>query len=289
MDGKTAQKKLKRFRLLAALTIFFFSASLLANVACTILTESTYRTLTGISTATDKAERISTYKQAIALDEKKPDAYRRLLSTYAEDGIFEKAESEEFLALYNSHHGKIRKRDSQYGPLLREIGFLYINGYPESTSIRIRMALPFLEQSLEYLDKDDPDIRTVNCYYQIGTYYHDYIWTASTVREVTDQVILDLITQIENTLPQFEEAESSIFDALGFYVAVCDLFYDQRDILADTVPWERVAAILDAIYDRLPEGQSLRKEQTRQLLTTLEGNRENYYTMIERAYARKGA
>lgn len=277
--------------LLRLLSVFCIIAAVVCIVSFTvqgIVRHNAYESLVGISTATDRSERIESYLTAVRLNPGRPEAYLRLLETYAEDGVFEKQESGEFLSLYNANHQKLNTHNSQYPEMLKRIGFLYINGYNESTTTCIRMALPFLKEAYSALDDMDEEKQTVDCYCKIGTYYEEYIWNAVSVKEITPAVMESLISDIEETMGYFQSNKdtSSIYDYMGFSVAVCNLLFDQRDILAFTIPEERTMAILDSIYENLPPAQSLQKERTKQLLQTLEDNRETYYDMIERAYAR---
>lgn len=285
-------KDLRKFRTAVILAVAFAVLSIGCKIASTYLIENTYRTYVGISASTAEEERISTYTRAIELAPRKTDAYLLLLNTYGEDGTFGKRESEQFLAVYNANHTKLKENTQDYAQLQSMIGLLYINGYEDqSTVTRLRMALPFLRTANEALSPEDPQKETINCYCQIGAFYEDYIWSASSVKEITEPIMENLLSEIEATLAAFREdgETDSVFNILGFDVAVCDLLNDQRDILAVTIPQERVETILDQIFDNLPNAASLQKEQTKQMLQLLQDNRKTYYEMVERAYSRKGA
>lgn len=292
MAAASPNKDLSRFRAAVILAVAFAVLSVGCRIGSNYLIENTYRTYVGISASTAGPERIATYTHAIELAPGKPEAYRLLLDTYGEDGTFGKQESEQFLAVYNANHTRLTESSQEYAQLQSMIGLLYINGYEDTSSVtRLRMALPFLRAANGILPAEDPQKETIDCYCQIGTFYEDYIWNASSVKEITAPVMDSLISEIEATLAAFQEGtgSSAIFNVLGFDVAVCDLLNDQRDILAVTVPQERVAAVLDQIYGNLPDPDSLQKEQTKQLLQILKDNRETYYEMVDRAYSRKGA
>ena len=290
MQERKAKRYLLLFRICSGLTILALIVSISTKVASSVLTGSAYESAMQISAATDTKQKITVYSEAIRLAPERPDAYILLISAYGEDGLFDKRESEEFLALYNANHNYLNPSDPSYGQLQKNIGFLYMNGYDDESPTRLRMAMPFLREANEVLADDAPGKQAVSCYCKIGTYYEDYIWDASSVREVSQPVMEELITGIEETLDAFLEDTSpdALFNRLGFDVAVCNLLLDQRNVLAVTIPQERVMSILDDIYSRLPSMESLQKEQTRQLLQTLEDNKELYYDMILRAYTRKG-
>ena len=91
------------------------------------------------------------------------------------------------------------------------------------------------------------------------------------------------MTELQNST-----ASDARHNALGFSVAVCNLFYEQRDILAHTIPREKVLSILDLLYAALPEESSLQAAASRALVKELAENRSMYYSMINRAYDRRG-
>lgn len=283
-------KDLRRFRTSVILAVAFAVLSIGCRIGAGYLTEGTYRAYVGISGSTATDQKIQTYREAITLAPDRPEAYSLLLDTYGEDGSFGKQESEQFLEAYNTNHTKMKQNSLEYGELQSQIGLLYINGLEDASSVsRLRMALPFLKTANAILPADHPQKGTVNCYCQIGTFYEDYIWTASSMREITAPVMEQLIADIEHTLEELakEENAGELFNTLGFKIAACDLLYDQRDILSTTIPKERVTGILDQIYEDLPDGNTLQKEQTKRLLETLRNNRKNYYEMINRAYSRR--
>ena len=260
-----------------------------SRVACVFVKSEAYESYLNISTASPKEERVQSYFDGIQLNPKDPRAFRLLIKTYAEDGSFDRQESEAFLSLYNTYQAKLDKNDSEYGKLLKDVGYLYANGYEDSPTTRIRMALPFLREAQTALPEGDPQKAAVSCYCLIGAFYEDYIWDASSVREISPTVMQNMIAEIEETLSYFktETSPDALFNQLGFDVAVCNLLYDQRDVLAVTVSYDVVTDILDTIYRELPQPGSLQKDQTRALLLTLESNKQTYYDMLARAYSRK--
>lgn len=290
LSVEKAKSRLRRCRIFGILGAVFLLISLGATIVGGMLKNTAYNNFVSISPATDITVRKETYIRAIKLYPERTDAYLLLLDTYNEDGSFSQLESEEFLNIYNSNHTQIKKRDKHYAELHYTVGFMYINGYDAASSTRLRMALPFFETAKEYIAEEDPMRLAVNCYCQIGDYYENYIWDASAnVREVNTQQLQALITEIQTMLVNFQQDTSAdaIFNFLGFSTAVCNLFYDQRDILAGIIPEEDVWNVIDEIYNTLPSEQALQKEQTRQLLQTLKENEEIYRDALTRAYQRK--
>lgn len=289
MDLKKARRKLRSYHIALALGVILAVISIGCFAASVILTNNAYESLVGIAPATESETRKAAYIRAIGLNPGRTEAYLLLLDTYNEDGVFTKTESEELLGLYNSNRNRMNWRVPGYAQLHYEIGLLYINGYENTSSTRLRMAMSFLETAEEYMTEDDPGRLAVECYCQIGKYYQDYIWAAaSSTREVSEMEMQSLIQEIRQTLTAFREDNSpdAVYNELGFCEAVCNLLYDQRDILAMTVPEEDVNAVMDSIYEGLPEKDELQKEQTKDRLEELKKNEETYRDMISRAYER---
>lgn len=289
---KKAKMKLILFRwmsVLGFLCAFLCVGSLLFS---SYLTKEAYKSFVSISPASEEELRSSTYLRAIRLQPNELTAYIKLLSLYNEDGIFSKKESESFLAMYNNHHTAFDESEGDYATLHSMAGLLYINGYEnDSSTIRLRMALPFMEEAMNYMNENDSSYFAISSYCRIGQYYRDYIWDASaTIREVSPALMEALTTDIQKTLEQFQKNDSpdALFNRLGYSVAVCNLIYDQRDTLAATVPLSKMTGILDLIYSDLPSPDTLQKEQTQILVKNLQSGESHYREMLERAYQRKG-
>ena len=124
---------------------------------------------------------------------------------------------------------------------------LYINGYDGTATVRLRMALPFFELALPLAGKGSESYTTVSCYAGIGRYYRDYIWTTA-AKEVSAEDVEVLLEDIRSTLCALTDNSGAdqAFNYLGFADAVCNLIYDQRDILASTTQKDIVIAILNA-------------------------------------------
>lgn len=284
-----SKKKLRRFRFFQVTGILLAVISIACLVASMILTNKFYNEYMGVSAAAPTADREASYVRALKIIPGKADAYIALLDLYNEDGIFTQEESEEFLALYNRYQKKLSWKDSDYAELHYTAAFLYLNGYDGSSTIKLRMALPFLNSAMNTIAENDPNYTTVSCYSKIGSYYKTYIWdAAASVREVSSQQMQTLLADILDTLESFDGGASSesLYNRLGFYTAVCHLLYDQRDTLAVTVREESVTQILDKIYSRLAEETTPQKEQTKKLLADLLNNEETYRDIIHRAFER---
>lgn len=283
-----------RKRIPRRITILYssFIVSLVLCVGCMlaahIIRDEAYRDLIQISSATNLQTRTDTYQRAIKLCPSRADAYLLLLEAYGEDGVFSKAESEAFLAIYNSNHSQLPNNDAS-AQVYAQAGLLYVNGYEENATISLRMALPFFEAALPLMQEDNPDYLTTSCYANIGRYYRDYIWTAST-KEVTKDEMDKLLSEIADTLNGLSSSTGAdrIYNYLGFSTAVCNLLYDQRNIMAATVEKAQVLAILDLVYEDLPDISMIQSDKTKEMAQTLTDNQQLYYDMITRAFERNG-
>lgn len=284
-----SKKKLRRFRFFQVIGIVLAVITVACFLAAMILTNKFYNDYMNISAAAPAADREASYIRALKISPGKTDAYLALLDLYNEDGIFSQEESEKFLGLYNRYQQKLSWKDDGYAEIHYTTAFLYLNGYEGTSTTKLRLALPFLNIAMDTISEDDPSYSTVSCYYKIGSYYKTYIWdAAASVREVTGQQMQELVRDIVITLTSFNDNVSgeSLYNRLGFYVAVCNLLYDQRDTLAMTVKEDSVTVILDEIYSSLPDESQIQKEQSKLLLSDLIANEETYRDMIHRAFER---
>lgn len=269
-----------------------FLACLLLCIGCALaaylVRNETYRDLIKISAATNLKTRTSSYCRAINLYPSQKDAYLLLLDAYGEDGVFSKSESGEFLAVYNANHKRL-PHNAESAKVYTQAGLLYVNGYEDNATVSLRMALPFFETALRLMQEDDPNYLTATCYKNIGCYYRDYIWTVST-KEVTAKEMDALLSGIAATLSELIESSSAdgIYNYLGFSTAVCNLLYDQRNIMAATVQKTQILDIMDQIYENLPNIAMIQSAKTKEMAQTLTDNQQLYYEMISRAFDRSG-
>lgn len=288
MDISLAKKILRRiYTLLIAGGLFLFAA-IACFIASVNLTNEQYARYTGIAAATDKEERLAAYQKAIRLCPDRADGYCLLLDIYAEDGIFEKTESQQFLSVYNAHQTALREDRTSFARVCSRAGFLYMNSYADDTTQRLRMAYPFFRDAEANMMRLNSDYGAVKCYSAIGSFYVDYIWDASAVREVSQETILALMKNIRDVLDSFQKdlSPDATYNRLGFALAVCNLLTDQRDLISAMVPQEEVFGILDLIYSSLPNIEQLQKQQTKLLLNALLENETMYRDLIQRAYKR---
>ena len=285
MTYKQIRRKLTTIRAALILAIFFLAIGAGCLLGWSLLRDRIYNAYIGISASTDSEVRRESYLTAITIDPSRAEAFNLLLDVYGSDGVFSAKESEEFLSLYNRWCSGFHKNSKAYAALHQNAAFLYINGYEDTPTVCLRMAIPFLETALEAMDGTEEEYRTVQCYGLMGAYYRDYIWNAASVRDVSQEEMENLLTKITETLTDMEGM--AVYDRLGFYSAVCNLLYDQRDTIAATCRKDLAFGILDKIFQNIPDISTLQKEKTIQAAETLLANESMYRDMLERAYARR--
>lgn len=287
------KNKLPLFRLCLIATIVLSLICVCTLIFGIVLRNAAYDSFTAITAASDPSQRVSQYIRAVRLEPSAPDAYIKLLEVYAEDGKLSKQESQTFLNLYNANRTVLKKRDAGYARLHYLAGLLYINGYEdENTTTRLRMAIQFFENAESAGNEKTEGWETIQIYCRIGHYYRDYIWDVSAgMKEVPQSEVNALIQEISNALDMLKAADTpeALYNRLGFSLAVCNLIFDQRDVLAATVPYDSVSVILDSVYNGLPDPATLQKDQLKLMLNNLQKNEETYRAMLDRAYERKGS
>ena len=258
-------------------------------VAERILRVRYYTDFIGISPASVEETRRESYRRAIAIAPDQPEAYLLLLETYDTDGQFSVEESEEFLNLYNRFHNFLPK-SAESATIYATAGLLYVNGYDGNASMQLKMALPFFTDASRNLPQDDPMFLPCACYTQIGRFYQRYVWSSSaSTAELSKETVEQLLTEIERTLDALSAAETpNVYDQLGFSVAICDLLYSQRDLIQPVAEESGVLALIDRIYENLPEIDLVQKEKSKLILESLKNNEMIYREALLRAYQRGG-
>lgn len=289
-DYKKRQKrKLAAFIISGAMAVLLGITSGICSVAATAVNNNNYETLVSPSKATSLENKVTSYKQAIDIYPERTEAYMRLLEAYEDEGKFGKAENDEFLALYNAHKGEFDVTSTEYAELNYKIGMMYFNYYVEedgtySFSTRVQKAYSFFADNYENSEiSPEFESKTLSdCYYQICYFYRTYILNSATVEEASRENYEQLLAEIENTLPDVQDAGA--YDQLAFYNGTFMLLYDQRtNMVQVNVDQEDVLSLLDTVCSRA-ERLSVQKEQSKILQQEMADNYASYRGAIERAY-----
>lgn len=295
-DYKRKQKrKVKLFSISAILSILMLIIGFGTKIIGTSKNDSTYEAYISTTSATSVEQKIESYKKAISIYPEKTDAYVAMLEAYEEEGKFNKAENDQFLALYNANKDVFDDSSAEVAELNYKIGMMYFNYYTNEDgsyefSTRVQKAYSFFETnyeneniSAEFAYKDLSD-----CYYYICSFYKKYILQSASVDEASGddyqellQVISDVITEIENI------SDANLYDKLVAYNGVFMLLYDQRTDMAQAKVSEKtVLDLLDKIYSSAKQ-LDVNKVQTKKLQTEITDNYGQYREAIERSYENK--
>ena len=133
----------------------------------------------------------------------------------------------------------------------------------------------FDKTSVEYADLN----------YKIGMMYFNYkkyILSSATVEEASKDNYEELLSTIEKTLDEVENAGA--YDQLTLYNGTFMLLYDQRSSMVQVnVDKDLITQLLDNVYKKA-EKLSVQKEQSQELKNEIIDNYKDYKEAIERAY-----
>lgn len=284
---KKQKTKLAVFITAVSLSVLLFIAGIICSKASVYMNNSNYDSLITISTGTSLEGKIASYKEAIEIYPERSEAYLKMLEAYQDEGLFGKAQNDEFLAVYNSNREYLDSTDPAVAELNYRIGMLYFNYYVEndfgdiSFSTRVQKAYPFFAEN--YNSGINFDSKTMSdCYYRVCSFYKKYILNTTTVEEASGEDYSELLSVIESTTGTV--ASAGAYDQLTFYNSVFLLLYDQRTGMAQVnVDMQRILDLYDVIYSRTSE-LVVQKEQSKKLQNEITDNYEDYRSAIERAF-----
>lgn len=283
-DFKKKQKrKLWAFLISSSLCVFLLLSGIICNRLSVKVNNNNYDALVR---AVDSME---SYKQAIQIYPGRTEAYLKILENYENNGVFGKAENDEFLALYNANKETLDKSEAKVAELNYKIGMMYFNYYTNedgsySFANRVQKAYPFFAENFkntqmlsEFEEKNLSD-----CYYQICLFYKSYILSSAKVEEASKKDYEVLLKTMETALKNVEEAGA--YDQLTLYNGIVMLLYDQRaGMAAVNISENQVLSLISKVYEGAKE-VSVQKEQSKNLKQEIIDNYVSYKDAIERAY-----
>lgn len=288
-DFKKKQKrKLSVFVIAVALCVVMAISGVVCSNLSVQINNSTYDSLISVMASTSLSEKISSYKQAIAIYPYDTRAYIKILEAYNDEGTFDRAESAEFLALYNRYQDGFDTTTVEWAELNYQIGTMYFNYYTENGkerfSTRVQKAYPFFAANYENqaISTEFSEKSLSDCYYQICAFYKKYILNKATVEEASKANYEELFSTIEDALGMVASAGN--YDKLSLYNGVFMLIYDQRDDLVQ-VGFEEatVLSLFDEVYSSA-DALTVRKDQAEKLKQEIVDNYAQCREAIERAY-----
>lgn len=238
---KNPQKlKWNRQKIWKISTVICFCLALFGFFTDAFLHHRQYDVLISTSTATSYEERIQKYTKAIQLYPYRPQAYEKLLSTFEEDGIFSKEESDLFLNVYNINHSGLRSPTLNY-----QAGRMYFNYDLDPLSLRIMKAYSFFEEN-HTITKMYPEKELSESYYEICVFYKKYIFQSISVDEASQKEYEQLLSQIKRRQKQIKK--ESVYDQLTYHKAVLSFIYDQRETMKQVnISQAQIQQVIDQI------------------------------------------
>ena len=286
---KRQKRKVAAFMAAAGMTVVFFLTGTVCTTIAKNINNSNYELLVSPSTATALNEKIDIYKRAIAIYPERTDAYMCMLEAYEDEGRFGKEENDEFLALYNANKDTFDHTTSEVAELNYKIGMMYFNYYTEedgsySFSTRVQKAYSFFAENHNNAEipQDFEDMNLSECYYQICSFYKNYILNGATVEEASRDNYENLFSTIENTLADVQSAGA--YNQLSLYNGIFMLLYDQRSSMVQVnVEQKEIIDLLDNVYDDA-KNLTVQKEQSQKLQQEIMEHYDTYRQAIIRAY-----
>ena len=278
---KRQKRKVAAFMAAAGMTVVFFLTGTVCTTIAKNINNSNYEILVSPSTATALNE--------IAIYPERTDAYMCMLEAYEDEGRFGKEENDEFLALYNANKDTFDHTTSEVAELNYKIGMMYFNYYTEedgsySFSTRVQKAYSFFAENHNNAEipQDFEDMNLSECYYQICSFYKNYILNGATVEEASRDNYENLFSTIENTLADVQSAGA--YNQLSLYNGIFMLLYDQRSSMVQVnVEQKEIIDLLDNVYDDA-KNLTVQKEQSQKLQQEIMEHYDTYRQAIIRAY-----
>ena len=286
---KRQKRKVAAFMAAAGMTVVLFLAGAVCTTIAKNINNSNYEILVSPSTATALNEKIDSYKREIAIYPERTDAYMCMLEAYEDEGRFGKEENDEFLALYNANKDTFDHTTSEVAELNYKIGMMYFNYYTEedgsySFSTRVQKAYSFFAENHNNAEipQDFEDMNLSECYYQICSFYKNYILNGATVEEASRDNYENLFSTIENTLADVQSAGA--YNQLSLYNGIFMLLYDQRSSMVQVkVEQNEITDLMDNVYDDA-KNLTVQKEQSQKLQQEIMEHYDTYRQAIIRAY-----
>ena len=196
-----------------------------------------YRTLLSVPSTVPCRERVQGYKKAIELEEKRPEAYLKLLQAWQGEGFFTEEESRYFTSAYNRNLRYFQEDDPQVLELNYQAGvtFLYLyTGGDGSFRTRILKSDPFFRRVTGSGCEEYANYSLSETYCLLGDFYKKYVCNAVGVYEPGKKDYTNLLQSFHLCL---QETESSRHDGADYVGLLMDremlhILNDQRRGLA---------------------------------------------------------
>lgn len=281
------KRKLWSFIVASVLCILTLVSGFVCSNMATVVNNNNYESLV------QTVNSIDSYKQAIQIYPSRTEAYSKILETYENEGVFSKAQNDEFLALYNANKDQFDLASVDVANLNYKIGMMYFNYYTSedgssSFSNRVQKAYPFFAENFsnEQLPDGFTEKALSDCYYNICVFYKSYILSSAKVEEASKENYETLFETINGALDSVRTAGA--YDQLTLYNGVFMLLFDQRSSMASVnVDQDAVLNMLEEVY-KGANSVSVQKKQSKKLQQEIVDNYASYREAIERSYINTG-
>lgn len=278
---RPAQRKQKKKLWLSVAAAALCVAMAVSGVVCSHLAmgadSGTYDDYICVAADASLEEKVSSYRQAIAIDPYDTRAYSKLLEAYEEAGCFGEAQSREFLELYNTGKDGFDPVSAEVAALNKKIGMLHMNydtGGAAGFPARVQKAEPFFAANGEK--------RLSDCGYQICAFFRRHILDSNTAVKASKADYETLFAGLQEGLDNMAAADPG--EKLWLCNSVFALIHDRREDLA-SVDYDQTAALalLDEAYTDA-KALTVDNKLAEQLQQELLGHYEVYRQAIQQVY-----
>ena len=262
--ARKRKKKRKRLLYLAVCVSLVLSVSgvIVLHAAGQWKRDSEYRALLSVPPSVSCRERVQGYKKAIDLEEKRPEAYLKLLQTWQEQGVFTEQESRYFTNAYNRNLRYFQADDPRVLELNYQAGvtclYLYTGG-DGSFRNRILKSDPYFRRVTGSGSEDYANYRLSETYCMLGDFYKKYVCNAVGVYEPGKKDYQALLRSFRLCLQKSESSRYGGADYVGLLMdrEMLYILNDQRrGLAAEQIPLEEVLDLVSEIKKDAGERQA---------------------------------
>lgn len=185
LEVQAQRKYRKRLRIFAAVScmcVICAAGSMGFHTAAANRQSSEYEEFLSMAQiSADSVEACQMYKDAIAVDAVRPEAYHAFYARVVEDGVFSDAEEELFLKLSISTHAYLNrfkdKNEQEYADFCYEMGNAYWYYYEHEENRQSR-AVSWFQTAMGYYENNEAkaaEYRRCKLYVELGTFYKNVI------------------------------------------------------------------------------------------------------------------
>ncbi|MCD8324157.1 MAG: serine/threonine protein kinase [Clostridiales bacterium] len=289
-DFKKKQKrKLAVFVTAAAFTAICLVVGIGGRLMSSYVNNQDYDQKISISSSTPYETKVETYLEAIDLFGTDARAYIKLLEAYRDNNLFGDEESQQFTAKYNSYKDSFDTESEDYLELAYEAGITYFylySGGDDTFRTRVLKAYPYFQTIVDSGNTDYEYYDISQSYYIVGEFYEEYVVSATSVREPTQEAYEELLASLQDCIDNVEnyDYDDAAYIKLTMYEAIADLLNSHRKGFASVgIEEDEVLGLLDTVYEKT-NALSVTQERSVEVRDSILDSYEGYVSNIERAY-----